>query len=65
MNLDLKVVGCQPNPPAVFTTRNMLVLIFSSSSLVHRTPLIWRPQAPNQGSTVGGLLSVSPPEEHH
>jgi hypothetical protein len=22
---------------------------------VHRTPLIWRPQAPDQGSTVGGL----------
>jgi hypothetical protein len=32
---------------------------------VYRTPLIWRPQAPDQGSTVGGLLSVSPPEEHH
>jgi hypothetical protein len=24
-------------------------------------PLIWRPKAPDQGSTVGGLLSVSPP----
>jgi hypothetical protein len=24
-----------------------------------------RPQAPDQGSIVGGLLSVSPPEEHH
>jgi hypothetical protein len=23
---------------------------------VHRTPLIWRLQAPDQGSTVGGLL---------
>jgi hypothetical protein len=22
-------------------------------------------RAPDQGSTVGGLLSVSPPEEHH
>jgi hypothetical protein len=32
---------------------------------VHCTPLIWRPQAPDQGSTVGGLLSVSPPEEQH
>jgi hypothetical protein len=32
---------------------------------VHRTSLIWRPQAPDQGSTVGGLLSVSLPEEHH
>jgi methylmalonyl-CoA mutase cobalamin-binding subunit len=30
----------------------------------HRTPLIWRPQAPDQGSTVGGHLSVSTPEEH-
>jgi hypothetical protein len=24
-----------------------------------------RSQAPDHGSTVGGLLSVSPPEEHH
>jgi hypothetical protein len=32
---------------------------------VHLTPLIWRPQAPDQGSTLSGLLSVSPPEEHH
>jgi hypothetical protein len=32
---------------------------------VHRTPLIWRLQALVQGITVGGLLSVSPPEEHH
>jgi hypothetical protein len=31
----------------------------------HRTPLIWCLQAPDQGSMVGGLLSVSPPEEHH
>jgi hypothetical protein len=31
----------------------------------HHTPLIWRPQASDQGSAVGGLLSVSPPEEHH
>jgi hypothetical protein len=31
----------------------------------HRTPLIWRLQAPDQGSTVGGLLSVSLPEEYH
>jgi hypothetical protein len=31
----------------------------------HRTPLIWRPQAPDQGSTVSGHLSVSPTEEHH
>jgi hypothetical protein len=29
----------------------------------NRTPLIWRSQAPDQGSTVGGLLSVSPPEK--
>jgi hypothetical protein len=30
------------------------------------TPLIWRLRAPDQGSTVDcGLLSVSPPEEHH
>jgi hypothetical protein len=32
---------------------------------VHRTPLIWHLWAPAQGSTVGGLLSVSPSEEHH
>jgi hypothetical protein len=31
---------------------------------VHRTPLIWRLQAPDQGSTVVGIVSVSPPEEH-
>jgi hypothetical protein len=31
----------------------------------HRTPLIWRLREPDQGSTVSGLLSVSPPEEHH
>jgi hypothetical protein len=30
----------------------------------HRTPLIWRLRVPDQGSTVGGLLSVSLPEEH-
>jgi hypothetical protein len=33
-----------------------------------RSQSFWkRPQAPDQGSTVGGLLSVSvsPPEEHH
>jgi hypothetical protein len=30
----------------------------------HNTP-IHNIQAPDQGSTVGGLLSVSPPEEHH
>jgi hypothetical protein len=29
----------------------------------NRTPLIWSLHAPDQGSTVGGLLSVSPPEE--
>jgi hypothetical protein len=29
------------------------------------TLLILRPQAPDQGSTVGGLLSVFPPEEHN
>jgi hypothetical protein len=29
------------------------------------TPLVWRLRAPDQGSTVGGLLSVSPHEEHH
>jgi hypothetical protein len=32
---------------------------------MHRTPLIWRLRAPYQGSTVGGLPSVSPPEQHH
>jgi hypothetical protein len=32
---------------------------------VHHTPLIWRLREPDQGSTVGGLLSVSLPEEHH
>jgi hypothetical protein len=32
---------------------------------VHHTPLIWCQRAPDQGSTVGGLLSVSLPEEHH
>jgi hypothetical protein len=26
---------------------------------------MWRLQAPEQGTAVGGLLSVSPPEEHH
>jgi hypothetical protein len=31
----------------------------------HRTPLIWRLRAPDQGSTVGRLLSVSSSEEHH
>jgi hypothetical protein len=25
-----------------------------------RTPLIWRPRTPDQGSTEGGLISVSP-----
>jgi hypothetical protein len=25
---------------------------------VHHTPLIWSPQAPDQGSTVGGLCVV-------
>jgi hypothetical protein len=29
----------------------------------HHTPRCLR--VPDQGSTVGGLLSVSPPEEHH
>jgi hypothetical protein len=29
----------------------------------NRTPLMWRRRAPHQGSTVGGLLSVSPPKE--
>jgi hypothetical protein len=32
---------------------------------VHKASLIWCPQVPDQGSTVGGLLSVSLPEEHH
>jgi hypothetical protein len=32
---------------------------------LQNNPLIWRPQAPDQGSTVDGLLSVSPPEKHH
>jgi hypothetical protein len=32
---------------------------------IHLTPLIWRLQAPDQASTVGGLFSVSPPEEHN
>jgi hypothetical protein len=32
---------------------------------VHCTPLIWRLRVPDQGSTVGGLLSVSLPEKHH
>jgi hypothetical protein len=32
---------------------------------VHPTPLIWCPPATDHGSTVGGLHSVSPPEEHH
>jgi hypothetical protein len=32
---------------------------------VHCTPLIWRLQAPDQGSTVGGLLSFFPPEERN
>jgi hypothetical protein len=31
----------------------------------HRTPLIWRLHTPVQGSAVGGLLTVSLPEEHH
>jgi hypothetical protein len=31
---------------------------------IHCTPLIWHPQVPDQGSTAGGLLSVSLPEEH-
>jgi hypothetical protein len=31
----------------------------------HCTPLIWRLQAPDQGSMVGGLLSVSTPQEQH
>jgi hypothetical protein len=44
-------------------TNKLTLLAFKIE--VHRTPLIWRPQAPDQGSTVGGLLSVSPPEEHH
>jgi hypothetical protein len=29
------------------------------------TGLIWCLRAPDRGSTVGGLLSVSPPEEHY
>jgi methylmalonyl-CoA mutase cobalamin-binding subunit len=33
--------------------------------MAQRSALIWRLRAPDQGSTVGGLLSVSPPEEHH
>jgi hypothetical protein len=32
--------------------------------LYQKTSLIWLLWAPDQGSTVGGLLSVSPPEEH-
>jgi hypothetical protein len=32
---------------------------------MNTTTLIWRLQAPDQGSTVGGLLSVSPSEELH
>jgi hypothetical protein len=31
----------------------------------HRTPQKWRPQVPDQGSTVGGLLSISPPDVHN
>jgi hypothetical protein len=32
---------------------------------VHHTTLIWRLRAPDQGSTVGRLLSVPPPEKHY
>jgi hypothetical protein len=41
------------------------IKLLETVSKVYRTPLIWRPQAPDQGSTVGGLLYVSPSEEHH
>jgi hypothetical protein len=44
-------------------TNKLTLLAFKKSPSF--TPLIWRPQAPDQGSTVGGLLSVSPPEYHH
>jgi hypothetical protein len=36
-----------------------------SQHTTHRTSLIWRFQAPDRVSMVGGLLSVSPPEVHH
>jgi hypothetical protein len=39
--------------------------VVSSDVVRVRTPLIWCLQAPDHGSTVGGLLSVSLPEEHH
>jgi hypothetical protein len=39
--------------------------IIQKQKEVHGTPLIWRPRAPDQGSMVGGLLSVSVPEEYH
>jgi hypothetical protein len=42
----------------------VLILRFYLCTL-YKYSLIWRPQAPDQGSMVGGLLSVSPPEEHH
>jgi hypothetical protein len=56
----------------------LTLLVFKMIAILHNTLLVtfiklletvskglFRNRSPNQWSTVGGLLSVSPPEEHH
>jgi hypothetical protein len=43
-------------------TNKLTLLDFKITAILRNTLLA---KAQNQGSTVGGLLSVSPPEEHH
>jgi hypothetical protein len=50
-------IGSYPEDNTLDVSKNQ-----KQEKSTHRTPLIWRPQAPYQGSTVGGLLTVSPPE---